>query len=143
MTIEKMKQIMALLFQAGNENNASLIENFLADKIRWHDGCDGKNGSDIIFDWPKQDFINGNILNIGSFQKTKTINFQIAEKDKVFTYFTVEGIHNKGNIWEYPPTGKKIRYNAQYTARFENDLIVEMWATMDGHILLKQLGIIN
>ena len=37
---------------------------------------------------------------------------------------------------------KKIRYNAQYTARFENGLIVEMWATCDGHTILKQIGII-
>ena len=143
MEIEEMKRIMTLFFRATNEKNTSFIENYLADKIRWHDGCDGKNGSDVIFDWPKQDFINGNILGRGGFDKTKIINFQIAEMDKVFTYFTVEGIHDKGNIWEYPPTGKKLRYNAQYTARFENGLIVEMWATMDGHILLEQLGIIN
>lgn len=48
-----------------------------------------------------------------------------------------------GDLMGYPPTGKYIRYNAQYTARFENGLIVEMWATMDGHIVLRQLGIIN
>jgi predicted nucleotidyltransferase len=92
---------------------------------------------------PERDFINANILGIGGFEKIKTINLQIAEGDKVFTLFTVEGIHDTGKIWDYPPEGKKIRYNAQYTAKFENGLIVEMWATMDGHTVLKQLGIIK
>ena len=142
MKTEEMKRIMVLFFQAGNEQNSSLIENNIADSIKWHDGCDG-NGSDVVFDWPKQDFINGNILGRGGYKRTKTIIHQIAEEDKVSTLFIVEGIHDKGNIWQYPPTGKKVRYTAQYTARFENDKIVEIWATMDGHILLKQLGIIN
>jgi len=143
MNVDEMKRIKALLFQSTNEKDASLIKEYLADKIKWHDGCDGNNGSDVIFEWPKSDFINANILGIGGFEKTKTINLQIAEGDKVFTLFTVEGIHDTGKIWDYPPKGKKIRYNAQYTARFENDLIVEMWATMDGHTVLKQLGIIK
>ena len=143
MNIDEMKRIKTLLFKATNEKDSSLIENYLADTIKWHDGCDGKNGSDVIFEWPKHDFINGNILGNGSFEKIKNIVFQIAEGDKVFTYFTVEGIHDKGKIWDYPPSGKKLRYNAQYTAKFENGLIVEMWATCDGHIILKQLGIID
>ena len=143
MNVDEMRRIKTLLFQSTNEKDGSLIEEYLADKIKWHDGCDGNNGSDVIFEWPKRDFINANILGIGGFEKTKTINLQIAEGDKVFTLFTVEGIHDTGKIWDYPPTGKKIRYNAQYTARFENGLIVEMWATMDGHTVLKQLGIIK
>lgn len=141
MDINEMKRIKSLLFQATNEKNASLIENFLADKIIWHDGCGGENGADVIFEWPKKDFINGNVLGIGSFSKTKTINLQLAEGDMVFTLFTVEGIHNEGDCAGYPPTNKHIRYNAQYTARFENGLIVEIWATMDGHLLLRQLGV--
>ena len=142
MNIEEMKRIKTLLFKATNEKNSSLIEKYLADKIKWHDGRDGNNGSDVIFEWPKSDYINGNILGGGGFEKTKTINLQIAEGDKVFTLFTVEGIHDKGKIWDYSSTGKKVRYNAQYTARFENGLIVEMWATCDGHTILKQIGII-
>ena len=62
--------------------------------------------------------------------------------DKVFTLFTVEGILDKGKIWDYSSTGKKVRYNTQYTARFENVLIVEMWVTCYGHTILKQIGII-
>lgn len=143
MTVDEMKRIKSLLFQATNEANGSLIEPYLADKIIWHDGCSGEDGSDVVFEWPKQDFINGNVLGIGNSHRTKTVILQIAEGDKVFTYFVVEMTHDKGYVAGYPPNGKKLRYNAQYTARFENGLIVEMWATMDGHIVLKQLGVVS
>ncbi|MDR2711962.1 MAG: ester cyclase [Clostridiales bacterium] len=137
MTIEEMKRIKTLLFRAANEKEGSLIEPYLADKIIWHDS------SDVVFEWPKKDFINGNVLGIGSFPRTKDIVLQMAEYDKVYTLFTIDGNHTVGNCMGYPPTGKHIRYNAQYTARFENGLIVEMWATMDGHLVLKQLGVIE
>ena len=142
MELNEMKRIMSLFFQAVNEKDAYLIENYLAEEIIWHDGCGGENGADIIFEWSKQDFIKGNILGGGGFHKTKTVNIQIAEGDKVFTLFTVEGVHDMGDCMGYPPTGKHIRYNAQYTARFEKGLITEIWATMDGHLLLNQLGVI-
>ena len=142
MEIKEMNRIAALLFQATNEKDGSLIEPYLAEKIIWHDGCDGTTGADVIFEWPKQDFINGNVLGCGGFNKTKSIVLQITEDDKVFTLFTVEGIHDVGDCMGYPATGKHIRYNAQYTARFESGLIVEIWATMDGHVVLKQMGII-
>ena len=47
--------------------------------------------------------LNG--LDFNMIFETKTINLQIAEEDKVFTLFTVEGIHDTGKIWDYPPTG--------------------------------------
>ena len=141
MTTIEMKRIKTLLFQATNDRDSSIIEPYLSDKIIWHDGCDIATGADVVFEWNKQDFVNGNVLGIGGFERKKTIIIQIAEEDKVFTLFTVEGIHNVGNCMGYPPTNKHIRYNAQYTARFVNGLITEMWATMDGHILLKQLGV--
>jgi len=50
MNVNEMKRIKALLFQSSNKNDGSLIEEYLADKIKWHDGCDGNNGSDVIKD---------------------------------------------------------------------------------------------
>ena len=143
MTATEMKKIKTLLFQATNEKDSSLIEPYLAEKIIWHDGCDGATGSDVVFEWPKQAFINGNVLGNVSFNKTKTIIMQVAENNKVFTLFIVEGVHDVGECMGYPAPGKRIRYNAQYTARFEEGLIVEIWATMDGHVVLKQMGVIN
>ena len=144
MNKEEMKEIMRLLFKAQDEKNRSLIENYLADTIKWHDGCYGENGSDIIFDWAKEDFINLAILGNGcfGFEKNKTLICQIAEGEKIFTSCIMEGIFNKGNIWgKYQPDGKKLRFISQYVTRFENGLIVEMWALLEGHTILKQLGI--
>jgi hypothetical protein len=144
MKINETKKIMALLFQAQDEKNRSLIENYLADSIKWHDGCYGENGSDIIFDWKKEDFIKFVVLGngFGGFEKTKTLICQIAEGDKVFTSCIMEGIFDKGNIWgKHHPNGKKLRFTSQYITRFENGLIVEMWVLLEGHTILKQLGV--
>ena len=141
---EEMKNIMELLFQAVREKNCSNIEKYIGDNIIWHDGCYGENGSDIILNWSKQDFMNV-LLNNGSFgfEKEKTINFQIAEGDKVFSHLTYEGMFDKGNIYVYPPNNKKVRFNALYTTRFENGLIAEIWVTLEGATILHQIGAVK
>jgi hypothetical protein len=48
MDVEEMKRIMTLLFEAVSEKDCSLIENYLANNIKWHDGCYGDNGTDVI-----------------------------------------------------------------------------------------------
>ena len=134
-----MKRIAALFFQARNERNRSLIENYLADEIIFNAGC-GKDGKEMSFKNSKEHHIYYHILQSEDFYTNKTIVFQIAEEDKVSTYFTVEGTHDKTYMGR-PPTGNHVRYNAQYTMRFENDLIAEIWATGDLHILFQQIGV--
>ena len=144
MNNEEMKNIMALLFQAVREKNGSHIEKYISDNIKWHDGCYGENGSDIVLNWSKQDFMKV-ILNNGcfGFEKERTINFQIAEGDRVFSHITYEGVFDKGKIYVYPPNDKKVRFNALYTTRFENGLIVEMWVTLEGATILHQIGAVK
>ena len=139
-----MKKVMVLLFQAVIEKNCSLVEEYIGNNIKWHDGCYGENGADIVLDWSKQDFFKV-LLNNGcfGFEKEKTINFQIAEGDKVFSHITYEGIFNKGKIYVYPPNNKKVRFNALYTTRFENGLIVEMWVTLEGATILHQINAVK
>jgi len=141
---EEMKKVMVLLFQAVIEKNCSLVEEYIGNNIKWHDGCYGENGADIVLDWSKQDFFKV-LLNNGcfGFKKEKTINFQIAEGDKVFSHITYEGIFNKGKIYVYPPNNKKVRFNALYTTRFENGLIVEMWVTLEGATILHQINAVK
>lgn len=140
MDYNEMKIIMELLFQAVREKNCSLIENYIGDNIKWHDGCYGENGSDVVLNWSKQDFLNV-ILNNGcfGFEKEKTINFQIAEGNKIFSHLTYEGIFDKGKIYNYPPNNKKVRFNALYVTRFENNLITEIWVTLEGATILHQI----
>ena len=140
MDYNEMKIIMELPFQAVREKNSSLIENYINDNIKWHDGCYGENGSDVVLNWSKQDFLNV-ILNYGcfGFEKEKTINFQIAEGDKIFSHLTYEGIFDKGKIYIYSPNSKKVRFNALYVTRFENNLITEIWVTLEGATILHQI----
>jgi predicted ester cyclase len=139
MDIIEMKRIKTLLFQATNEKNASLISDYLADEIIWHE-CD-ENGKDAIFTGTKEKFINGNILGEGAFEKTKKIIFQVAENDMVVTYFAIEGTH-ANDFMGIHATGKHARFYATYTAKFVNGKISELWAICDGHLALKQIGAI-
>ena len=144
MNNEEMKKVMELLFRTVREKNAFLVQEYIGNNIKWHDGCYGENGSDIVLNWSKHDFLKV-LLNNGcfGFEKEKTINFQIAEGDKVFSHLTYEGIFDKGNIYVYSPNGKKVRFNALYTTRFENGLIVEMWVTLEGATLLQQIDAVK
>ena len=144
MNSEEMKNVMGLLFQAVREKNGSLIEKYISDNIKWHDGCYGENSSDIVLNWSKQDFMKV-ILNNGcfGFEKERTLNFQIAEGDRIFSHITYEGVFDKGNIYVYPPNNKKVRFNALYTTRFENCLIVEMWVTLEGATISHQIGAVK
>jgi len=140
MELKEMKRISALYFQATNEKNKSLIENYLADEIIFNLGC-GKDGKDMTFKNPKEHTIHYNILESEDFHKTKNVVFQVAEDDKVVTYFTVDGTHDvawAGNA----PTGNKVHYYALYIFRFENGLIKEIWATGDIHVLMQQIGVL-
>lgn len=139
MELNEMKRIKSLLFQATNEKNASLISDYLADEIVWHE-C-GENGEDVIYTGSKEQYVNGNILGEGAFCKTKNIIFQVAENDMVVTYFYINGIH-VNDFMGFSATGKNARFYATYTAKFKNEQIAEIWAICDGHLALKQIGVI-
>src|SRR5690349_17460654 len=59
-----------------------------------------------------------------------TVTDQVAEGDKVVTYWEAEGTHN-GNFKGIPPTGKRFRITAIDIDRFENGLVAECWTNMD------------
>ena len=140
MELTEMKRIAALYFQATNEKDRTLIENYLADEIIFNIGYN-KEKEYMSFKNTKEHTIHYNVLESEDFHKTKTIIFQVAEEDKVINYFTVEGTHD--TVWAgNPPTGNKVRYNALYIFRFENGLIKEIWATGDIHVLMQQIGVI-
>jgi steroid delta-isomerase-like uncharacterized protein len=69
-----------------------------------------------------------------------TIADQVAEGDKVVTYWTAEGTH-KGIFKGILPTGKHFRITAMKIDRFENGKVAECWSNMDELGLLQQLGI--
>ena len=80
MSSDEMKHIFSLLFKAKNEKNSSLVADYLADEIIWHE-CD-QNGKDLIVTWSKEKFIKGNFLGYPAtgknvrFYATYTVKFK-------------------------------------------------------------------
>jgi predicted ester cyclase len=68
-----------------------------------------------------------------------TITDQVAEGDKVVTYYVAEGTH-KGPFKGIAPTGKRIRITAIDIDRLANGKVAECWSNMDELGLLQQLG---
>lgn len=70
-----------------------------------------------------------------------TITDQVAEGDKVVTYWAAEGTH-RGKFKGIAPTGRRFRITAIDIDRFENGKVAECWSNMDELGLLQQLGVI-
>jgi steroid delta-isomerase-like uncharacterized protein len=70
-----------------------------------------------------------------------TITDQVAEGDKVVTYWAAEGTH-RGSFKGIPPTGRRFRMTAIDIDRIENGRVAECWSNMDELGLLQQLGVI-
>lgn len=70
-----------------------------------------------------------------------TINIDdlVGESDKVVWRITASGTH-RGPFQGVPPSGKPVKFGAQYTFRFENGRIVERWSTIDRVSVLVQIG---
>jgi steroid delta-isomerase-like uncharacterized protein len=66
----------------------------------------------------------------------------VGEGDKVVWRVTASGTHN-GPFQGVPPTGKPVKFGAQYTFRFENGKIVERWSTIDRVTVLVQIGALS
>ena len=63
----------------------------------------------------------------------------VGEADKVVWRITASGTHD-GSFLGVPATGKKVKFGAQYTFRFDSGKIVERWSTIDRLSLLAQIG---
>jgi steroid delta-isomerase-like uncharacterized protein len=70
-----------------------------------------------------------------------TITDQVAEGEKVVTYWTAEGTH-RGTFKGIAPTGKRIKITAIDIDRLVNGKVIECWNNMDELGLLQQLGVV-
>jgi steroid delta-isomerase-like uncharacterized protein len=68
-----------------------------------------------------------------------TIEQQIAEGPWVATRVTYRGTH-MGEFAGVPATGRRIEYSGTAMDRLENGKVVEMWHTVNMHILLRQIS---
>ena len=69
-----------------------------------------------------------------------TIEFTVAEGDKVVQYATVNGTM-KGSLNGMPASGKNATWNEIHITRFDkNGKVAEHWANIDQMSMLQQLG---
>jgi predicted ester cyclase len=68
-----------------------------------------------------------------------TLDFLVAEGDKVVARWTAEGTH-LGSFMGIPPTGKRFRQAGVTIMRFQDGKAVETWPHGDELGLLRQLG---
>ena len=68
-----------------------------------------------------------------------TIEQQIAEGPWVATRVTYRGTHS-GEFGGIPATGRRIEYAGTAMDRLENGKVVEMWHTVNMHLLMQQIG---
>jgi len=68
-----------------------------------------------------------------------TIEQQIAEGPWVATRITYRGTH-AGEFAGMPATGRRIEYAGTAMDRLENGKVVEMWHTVNMHLLMRQIA---
>jgi predicted ester cyclase len=68
-----------------------------------------------------------------------TIEQQIAEGPWVATRVTYRGTHT-GEFGGIPATGRRIEYAGTAMDRLENGKVVEMWHTVNMHLLMRQIA---
>ena len=68
-----------------------------------------------------------------------TIAQQIAEESWVATRVTYRGTH-MGDFAGIPATGRRIEYSGTAMDRLENGKVVEMWHTVNMHLLMRQIA---
>jgi steroid delta-isomerase-like uncharacterized protein len=69
-----------------------------------------------------------------------TIEQQIAEGAWVATRVTYRGTH-MGEFAGIPATGRRIEYSGTAMDRLENGKVVEMWHTVNIHLLMRQITV--
>ena len=69
-----------------------------------------------------------------------TVNDMFAERDKVATRYTLNGIF-KGEYWGIAPTGKKFTITGTIITRWEDGKEVEAWENADILGFYQQVGI--
>jgi len=79
---------------------------------------------------------------VSSSDLTFSVNWMIAEGDKVAVCFTAKGTHD-GVFQGIPPTGKKFEVSAMTVWRFVEGRIAEEWVFSNDLDLYRQLGLLK
>jgi serine phosphatase RsbU (regulator of sigma subunit)/predicted ester cyclase len=122
------------------EENKALVRRFVEELDR--------GNLDVIDELLSPDFVDRSLLpgqapDRESFKRSvaemqapfsdidRTIDDQVAEGDKVVTWYTASSTHDRGPLMGVPPTGMKTTFSGVYLHRVVGGRIVEEWSQGD------------
>jgi len=70
-----------------------------------------------------------------------TVEYIVAEKDKVAASWTISGTH-KGELWGIRPTNKKMSLDGITIHHIANGKIIDSYISSDALGLMRQLGVV-
>jgi predicted ester cyclase len=123
-----------------SEENKALVRRFMAEL--------NKGNLDVIDELLAPDFVDRSLLpgqepDRESFKRSVaemnapfsdtviTIDAQVAEGDKVITWYSGSSTHDRGPLMGVPPTGKRTTFTGVYLHRIVGGKIVEEWSQGD------------
>ncbi|MFA7570585.1 MAG: ester cyclase [Sulfurimonadaceae bacterium] len=115
-----------------NKNKKEYIETLLDDNITFHGSLD-------INTVGKQEFANymDKILT-GIPNLFHGVELMVCENDYIAVRAIYNGTH-KGKLFDFEPTGNRIKYNGASFFKFKEGKIVDIWVLGDLTNLYKQL----
>jgi steroid delta-isomerase-like uncharacterized protein len=133
MTVEENKAIFRRMVEEGfNKGNMTVVDELVA--VNHVNHADNVRGPEQY-----KQFISAYRAAFPDLEMT--IQFQVAEGDKVVNHWTAQATH-RGNLMGIPPTGKQVTMAGTYIARIADGKIVEEWGNMDTLGMMQQLGVI-
>lgn len=129
------KQIARRTFEEGwGKGNLDMVDEIAAPDMRLHARLPGDFG-------PGPEGIKKLIRTFRAAfpDLSYTVDFQLAEGDRVLTRWSATGTH-RGEFMGIQPTNRRINYDGMSVQRFRNGKIVEAWANVDMLGLLQQIG---
>jgi serine phosphatase RsbU (regulator of sigma subunit)/ketosteroid isomerase-like protein len=122
---EKNKALVRRFIEAQLETDLAALEEMMAPDFVDRSLMPGQEPD-------REGFKHSVAENVDTFSDISyTIDDQIAEGDKVTTWYTGSSTHDRGPFMGIPPTGKRESFKGVFLHRIVGDKIVEEWSLND------------
>src|SRR5215210_4613967 len=122
---EKNKALVRRFIEAQLEEDLAALEEMMAPDFVDRSLMPGQEPD-------REGFKHSVAENVDTFSDISyTIDEQIAEGDKVTTWYTGSSTHDRGPFMGIPPTGKRESFKGVFLHRIVGDKIVEEWSLND------------
>jgi steroid delta-isomerase-like uncharacterized protein len=131
---EENKAIARKFFRMFELGDSSMADEIVAADYYNHDAPDPSVGLERV-----KSFVNTFKTALPDAQVS--IEYQVAEGDKVVSRYTWSGTH-QGEFYGVPATGKRVSWTITTTFKIADGKIREAWMNSDQWGLMQQLGVV-